>query len=573
MPEVLRTLGRYDIVREIGRGGMAIVYLARQTDLDRVVALKELAAFHAADPAFAERFVRESRIAGSLSHPNIVTVHDFLEHEGTPYIAMEYVEGGSLRPLVHDLELAQIAGVLECILAGLAHAESRGIVHRDLKPENVMVTADGSVKIADFGIAKALNQAATSHLSATGTAMGTPAYMAPEQALAKEIGPWTDLYSTGVIAYELLVGRLPFDERETPMAVLVKQIQEPIPPPRSLKPDLDERLARWLERMLEKDPALRPRSAAEAWDELEEIVITLLGPRWRREARLIGPLSANGAVALATTPEAAAAPDSRDIATRLDSTAAPPPVRPTPPTTPVRPEPSRSRRRPLLAGLAVLLVLAGIVLAVVLVGSGDPEATTRPTTATTASTTTAPAPLPPIVEDIVFERQGDQVKSTIQTSGPEARRRYDPRPRRSHRRRQGDVRAPEARHRHPHRPRERQRGDHRRCRQVRSGRLHRHGGSRRLLEDVEAGDQRRPDGRGLVHGHAGPTTAAAGGHAATSAAATAASSSTPTATTAGTDRAGDRLSRGRRWKHRDHSPTMAPWTRTGTNVTVRSSGG
>ena len=419
MPEVLRTLGRYDIVREIGRGGMAIVYLARQTDLDRVVALKELAAFHAADPAFAERFVRESRIAGSLSHPNIVTVHDFLEHEGTPYIAMEYVEGGSLRPLVRDLELAQIAGVLECILAGLAHAESRGIVHRDLKPENVMVTADGSVKIADFGIAKALNQAATSHLSATGTAMGTPAYMAPEQALAKEIGPWTDLYSTGVIAYELLVGRLPFDERETPMAVLVKQIQEPIPPPRSLKPDLDERLARWLERMLEKDPALRPRGAAEAWDELEEIVITLLGPRWRREARLIGPLSANGAVALATTPEAAAAPDSRDIATRLDSTAAPPPVRPTPPTTPVRPEPSRSRRRALLAGLAVLLVLAGIVLAVVLVGSGDPEATTRPTTATTAPTTTAPAPLPPIVEDIVFERQGDQVKSTIQTSGPE----------------------------------------------------------------------------------------------------------------------------------------------------------
>ena len=165
---------------------------------------------------------------------------------------MEYVEGGSLRPLVRDLELAQIAGVLECILAGLAHAESRGIVHRDLKPENVMVTGDGAVKIADFGIAKALNQAATSHLSATGTAMGTPAYMAPEQALAKDIGPWTDLYSTGVIAYELLVGRLPFDEQETPMAVLVKHIQEPIPPPRSLKPELDERLSRWLERMLEK---------------------------------------------------------------------------------------------------------------------------------------------------------------------------------------------------------------------------------------------------------------------------------------------------------------------------------
>ena len=349
MPEVLRTLGRYDIVREIGRGGMAIVYLARQTDLDRVVALKELAAFHAADPAFAERFVRESRIAGSLSHPNIVTVHDFLEHEGTPYIAMEYVEGGSLRPLVPDLELAQIAGVLECILAGLAHAESRGIVHRDLKPENVMVTGDGAVKIADFGIAKALNQAATSHLSATGTAMGTPAYMAPEQALAKDIGPWTDLYSTGVIAYELLVGRLPFDERETPMAVLVKHIQEPIPPPRSLKPELDERLARWLERMLEKDPAAptaqRGRGVGRARGDRDLAPRSTLAPRGAAHRAAVGERCV--AVALATTPEGMASPGSRDIPTRLDSTEAPRPVAlPTPATTPVRPTPSRAGGAP-----------------------------------------------------------------------------------------------------------------------------------------------------------------------------------------------------------------------------------
>ena len=208
MPDVLKTVGRYEILREVGRGGMAMVYLARQTDLDRFVALKELAAFHASDAAFAQRFLRESRVAGSLSHPNIVTVHDYFEHDGTPYIAMEYVERGSLRPFVGQLTLAQIGGVLEGLLAGLAHAEQHGIVHRDLKPENLMVTSDGRVKIADFGIAKATRQMQTgAFLTATGTTVGTPTYMAPEQAMAQDIGPWTDLYSVGCMAFEMFTGQ------------------------------------------------------------------------------------------------------------------------------------------------------------------------------------------------------------------------------------------------------------------------------------------------------------------------------------------------------------------------------
>src|SRR3954451_22165483 len=188
MPNVSRSVGRYEILRELGRGGMAIVFLARQPDLDRLVALKELSAFHASDPQFARRFLRESRLAGSLSHPNIVTVHDYFEWEGTPYIAMEYVSHGSLRPYVGRLSLAQVIGVIEGILAGLAHAETKGIVHRDLKPENVMVTDEGRVKIADFGIAKATADMATSSFAtSTGTTVGTPAYMAPEQAMARDI--------------------------------------------------------------------------------------------------------------------------------------------------------------------------------------------------------------------------------------------------------------------------------------------------------------------------------------------------------------------------------------------------
>ena len=287
MPDVLKTVGRYEVLREVGRGGMAVVYLSRQTDLDRFVALKELAAFHASDPAFAQRFLRESRVAGSLSHPNIVTVHDYFEHDGTPYIAMEFVERGSLRPWVGQLSMAQIGGVLEGLLAGLAQAEQHGVVHRDLKPENLMVTSDGRVKIADFGIAKATNQMQTgAFLTATGTTVGTPTYMAPEQAMAQDIGPWTDLYSVGCMAFEMFTGRVPFHDSDAPMAILLRHVNEPIPPITSVDPSLDEGVSEWVQKLLVKDPKERTQNANDAWDDFEELIIGLLGPRWRRSARL-----------------------------------------------------------------------------------------------------------------------------------------------------------------------------------------------------------------------------------------------------------------------------------------------
>lgn len=282
-------VGRYEILRELGRGGMATVYLARQTDLDRLVALKELGGFYVSDHSFVERFLRESRVAGSLNHPNIVTVHEYFEHDGTPYIAMEYIEHGSLRPHIESLALPQAIGVLDQLLAGLGHAETRSIVHRDLKPENVMVTAEGTVKIADFGIAKAINQTAPGPmLTGTGTLLGTPDYMAPEQALAGAIGPWTDLYSLGVIAYEMMAGKVPFHETTTPMAILLKHVNEEIPPANVANPALDPRLSAWIERLLAKDPQQRIRRASDASDELEEIAIAILGPRWERASRLVG---------------------------------------------------------------------------------------------------------------------------------------------------------------------------------------------------------------------------------------------------------------------------------------------
>jgi len=286
-----RAVGRYELVRELGRGGTATVYLARQTDLNRVVALKELSALPVSDPSTARRFVRESRLAASLNHPSIVTVHDFFEHHGTPYIAMEYLERGSLRPLVDaQLAFAQVAGVLEGLLAGLSHAHEHDIVHRDIKPENLMITADGRVKIADFGIAKVVDQAlAGTMLTAKGTTIGTPTYMAPEQAMGQGIGPWTDLYAVGVIAFELLAGTPPFETSGTPMSILLRHVNEPPMTLSSLKPSVDARLSEWIEQLLEKEPEERQRSASTAWLALEEIVLDRLGPRWRRTARLTSP--------------------------------------------------------------------------------------------------------------------------------------------------------------------------------------------------------------------------------------------------------------------------------------------
>ena len=298
-----RSVGRYEILDELGRGGMATVFLARQTDLDRLVALKELSAFRQTDATIARRFLRESRLVGSLNHPNIVTVHEYFEREGVPYIAMEYLARGSLRPRVPSVTLEQMAGILEGVLAALAYAEQRGIVHRDVKPENVMETAEGSVKLADFGIAKATGQASRdSFLTAAGSTVGTPSYMAPEQAMGRELGPWTDLYSVGVMTYEMVVGQVPFHDTEEPVAVLMRQVSDPIPPAIEVKPSVDPAISGWIERLLVKEPSDRIQSAQEAWDELEEVVLDLLGPRWRRSAILPALPAQVAAATRAVTP-------------------------------------------------------------------------------------------------------------------------------------------------------------------------------------------------------------------------------------------------------------------------------
>jgi Protein kinase domain len=287
----MASVDRYEIVREIGRGGMATVYLARQADLGRLVALKKLDLVGVGDPARARRFLREARMAGALSHANVVTVYDYLEQDGTPYIAMEYVSGGSLRPHVGaGRTLAQVAGVLDGLLAALTQAQVHGIVHRDLKPENVLVTPEGTVKVTDFGIAKASDRILNSaSLTAAGTTIGTPAYMAPEQALGEAVSERTDLYAIGVIAFELLVGHAPFSDTEAAVGVLMRQVNDTIPPVHTMRPDVHPAVSAWIGRLLVKEPRARTASAALARDELDDTMSSLLGPRWLRDAPLPAP--------------------------------------------------------------------------------------------------------------------------------------------------------------------------------------------------------------------------------------------------------------------------------------------
>jgi predicted Ser/Thr protein kinase len=353
-------VGSYEIVRTLARGGMAVVYLARQPALDRIVALKRLE-FESADPTRLRRFVREARLAASLDHPNVVTLFDFFVEDDVPYMAMEYVAGGSLRPLVGKLRPPQIFGVLEDILAGLGHAEDHGVAHRDLKPENVLLARRGA-KIADFGIARAYD-AVTHSITSTGSALGTPTYMAPEQVLDEQLGPFTDLYAVGVVAYELIARRPPFDPRSTPVSILYAQVHRQPPPLTELAPDVPPPVCRWVESLLAKAPADRPQSAPVAWEALEEIVVDGLGPYWRRAAAISSPTREEEGEAV-----------TRRLRTGPPITT----TSPSPPPAPTRRR--RSRRGPWLAALVLGAVAAGSATAL-LISSRDGTPPSKPAAA------------------------------------------------------------------------------------------------------------------------------------------------------------------------------------------------
>lgn len=259
---------RYVLGELLGKGGMAKVYLARDEVSDRDVALKVLRDRYAEDEKFVERFRREARSVTRFSHPNIVPIHDWgCSGGGVYYIAMEYVPGGTLKDCLKRkgiLSPATAIGVTLQIAEALRAAHENGVIHRDVKPQNVLMTRSGNVKVADFGIAKASSSPSTT----TGAILGTAAYISPERALGKPAGPRSDLYSLGVVLYEMLTGKLPYDA-ETDTAVAVKHVTEPVRSPRKANPSVPEALDALTAKLLAKNPEDRYPSASALVDDLE----------------------------------------------------------------------------------------------------------------------------------------------------------------------------------------------------------------------------------------------------------------------------------------------------------------
>ena len=347
--------GRYRILRKLGSGGMANVYLAEDEDLGRRVAIKILSERYANDESFNERFRREAKSAASLSHPNIVSIYDRGEADGIPYIAMEVIEGRSLKELIltrGPLPLATAIDYTHQILDALRFAHRNGIIHRDIKPHNILLGAENRAKVTDFGIARA----GASQMTEVGSIMGTAQYLSPEQARGAPVTAASDLYSVGIVLYEMLTGQVPFSG-DSAIEIAMKHLNETPRPPSSLRPELTPELDQVVLRALAKNPEDRYQASEEFSADLDRVEAGIpIAPETSAAATAIlsGGFETSATQVIPPTETARQLPPTQPAAPR----------RP-PPTYPPRyryDEPPRKRNR-FLPWLLVILLLAGAAVA------------------------------------------------------------------------------------------------------------------------------------------------------------------------------------------------------------------
>ena len=286
-----KSLGGFRIVEKIGAGGMATVFKAYQSTLDRYIAIKVLPAYHARDPIFVKRFVQEARSVARLAHPNIVQIHDFDEQDGYTYIVMEYVDGGTLKDrLKKPLSVTEAADFIIQAAEGLDCAHRNGIIHRDVKPANMLLRKDGHLLLSDFGIAKILE--GTTNLTRVGTGIGTPQYMSPEQGMGQAVDRRSDIYSLGIVFFHCLTGRVPFTA-DSPLTITVKHMNEPLPIDMLTVEGVPQPIIQVVQKMTAKQPHERYQSAEALIDALTSALAASNLALGRRGFSSIGPADAN----------------------------------------------------------------------------------------------------------------------------------------------------------------------------------------------------------------------------------------------------------------------------------------
>jgi tRNA A-37 threonylcarbamoyl transferase component Bud32 len=409
---------RYTLTERVAGGGMGEVWEATDGVLGRTVAIKLLRAGYADDSQFVDRFRAEARHSASLAHPNIATVHDYGEEDGSSYLVMELVRGEPLSRIITErgpLGSEEAASLLGQAAAALEVAHQAGVVHRDVKPANIMVTEDGVAKLTDFGIARALHGSA---MTKTGEVMGTAQYLSPEQAMGRPATPASDIYALGIVGHEMLTGKRPFDA-ETPVATALSQVNDPPPP---LPDDVPETLRDLISACLAKEPDDRPASAALIAEELgvpiSGSMAAVTTPSHALDQTAVMATTV-GARAGAAAAGAAGAGLAASAATRGRGTYA----TTSNPTTPTA-IPVLGRSRLGLAGLArsrpALWGLTALVVVVVLVSvsrcGGSASGTPRPRPSTTARTPSTPAP-PTLAAAAYVGQPVDSVVKALESLG------------------------------------------------------------------------------------------------------------------------------------------------------------